>query len=299
MDPIAEYGAVFERAAVPAGARPGVAVYAPTPLARGPWDPRALHGGPVAGLLATAVERHDPEGLPTFVARITVELLRPVPLAPLTVTTETMRPGRNVAWVDAIAHDGEGRAVAAARGLCTHRLDPPLDVGTAADPEVVMPPLPDVLAIEQIGVADQIGYWSANDFRLAAGDWLAPGPGAAWFRLRVPLIAGAPTSPLARVAAAADFGSGVGNPVRASSSGTINPEITIHVHRHAEGEWVGLESTAWAHGAGAGLCETRLFDTRGTVGRGTQVLLVQNFNPFQTMSQTTGETPGREVRDTR
>jgi hypothetical protein len=53
----------------------------PTELARGPWDPRALHGGPVAALLARAVERADDAGTPFHVARLTVELLRPVPKA--------------------------------------------------------------------------------------------------------------------------------------------------------------------------------------------------------------------------
>jgi hypothetical protein len=94
------------------------------------------------------------------------------------------------------------------------------------------------------------------------------------------VVAGEPTSPLARTCAAADFGSGVGNPVRMSSTSTINPELTVHVHRAAASEWIGLESMAWAHGSGAGLCETRLFDTVGTIGRGCQSLLVQDFNPF-------------------
>jgi hypothetical protein len=85
----------------------------------------------------------------------------------------------------------------------------------------------------------------------------------------------------------------VGNPLRLSTSSTINPEITLHVHRHAIGDWIGLESIAWAHGEGSGLCETRLFDTTGSIGRATQALLVQDFNPFQTPGQAPGQAPGR------
>ena len=41
---IERYGALFER---------NGNTYTPTPLARGPWDPNALHGGAPAALFAT------------------------------------------------------------------------------------------------------------------------------------------------------------------------------------------------------------------------------------------------------
>src|SRR5262252_5628491 len=56
--------------------------YVPTALARGPWDPNAQHGGPCAALLADLLERHD-VGPPAHVARMTIELLRPVPMQPI------------------------------------------------------------------------------------------------------------------------------------------------------------------------------------------------------------------------
>ena len=34
----------------------------PTAAARGPWSPDALHGGPVAALVARCVERHGDNG---------------------------------------------------------------------------------------------------------------------------------------------------------------------------------------------------------------------------------------------
>ena len=67
--------------------------WSPTDAARGPWSPEALHGGPSAALLARAVE---PLLDPLQPVRLTVELLRPVPVAPLTVETEELRPGRKV-----------------------------------------------------------------------------------------------------------------------------------------------------------------------------------------------------------
>src|SRR5262249_51871874 len=49
----------------------------------------------------------------------------------------------------------------------------------------------------------------AVEHRFVAGGFDRPGPATDWIRLRVPLVAGEPTSPLCRVAAAADFGNGV------------------------------------------------------------------------------------------
>ncbi len=252
-----------------------------TPLARGPWDPKALHGGPVAALCAWAAERHDP-GPAMFVSRLTVELLRPVPLGHLEVRATTMRPGGRVQWIDVEVRDVDDRLVAAARALRLARYDDAhFDVGDAPVPlSEPMPRSPRDSPRQPIGLPERVGFWMANEFRMAAGDWQTPGPGAAWLRLAVPVIAGEEVSPLQRVAAAADFGSGVGNSVRMSSTGTINPELTVHLHRPAEGAWIGLASRAWAHAQGVAMCETELHDEQGPIGRGVQSLLVVSHVPW-------------------
>jgi hypothetical protein len=245
----------------------------PTELSRGPWDPNALHGGPTAALLARAVERHDP-GPASFVARLTVELLRPVPLAPLRVAVRTSRPGRNVQSLEAavLADDVEVARATALRMRVAELATPP-------DPPFVAPPPPPQAEAPTVFTAiDTVGYWLATDLQLVEGSWLEPGPGTAWLRLRCPVVAGEAPSALQRVAAAADFGSGVGNPVRASQLGAINPDLTIHVHRAAVGEWIALRSRAWAHGSGVGMADTELFDVDGPIGRAVQSLLVQPLN---------------------
>ncbi len=95
--------------------QPDGANVVPTEFARGPWTPDALHGGPVAALLARAVES-IPTDEPMHVTRLTVELLRPVPLAPLSVSASVVRPGRKVQLVDARISSGD-REVAWARAL--------------------------------------------------------------------------------------------------------------------------------------------------------------------------------------
>lgn len=261
--------------------RDGEAIRA-TELARGPWDPNALHGGPVGALCAWVVERHDP-GPATFVARLTIELLRPVPLARLHLAATTLRPGARVQWVDVVVHDDDGRLVAAARALRLQRAaEPAFDVGehSLSGLPAPMPRAPSESGGPPIGLAGTLGFWSANEFRMAAGDWQLPGPGAAWLRLRVPVIDDEVVTPLQRVMAAADFGSGVGNPVRLAGTGTINAEVTVHLHRPAVGEWIGLESRAVAHAEGVGLADTVLHDEHGPIGRAAQSLLVQTQVPF-------------------
>src|SRR5262249_11243548 len=89
----------------------------PNDLARGPWDPDALHGGPTAGLLARAVE---PLLAPLQPTRLTVELLRPVPVAPLHVTARSTRDGRRIRIAEArLEHDGTAVATAVGLGIRT------------------------------------------------------------------------------------------------------------------------------------------------------------------------------------
>ena len=263
-DPVAQYGALFERD----GTR-----YVPTRLARGPWSPKALHGGAPSALFATVCEAYDP-GPAAFVARLTVELMRPVPLVPLELRVRTIRPGRKVQWLGAALLDDKDHEVAHATVLRIRSED--VDTSGSVHPPCAAPPGPDAASEETFPFGEgAVGFWNVHDVRLVAGSWTEPGPGTAWFRLRCPVVAGEPISRIARVAAAADFGSGVANPVRLTNAAAINPELTVHVHRHPAGEWVCLESGAWAQPHGVGLAETRLHDERGVIGRAAQSLLVE------------------------
>ena len=94
----------------------------PTELARGPWSPDAQHGGPPAALLARALEQADP-GDAHFVSRLTIELLRPVPLVPLEVRTRTLRPGRKVQWVEGSLLAGDVEVARADGAAPAHRPD--------------------------------------------------------------------------------------------------------------------------------------------------------------------------------
>jgi len=258
--------ALFERD----GAR-----FVPTELCRGPWSPDAQHGGPPAALLARSAERFE-GGEEMHVARLTVELLRPVPLVPLTVTLRWARPGRKVQIVEAALRAGDTE-VARALALRIRRVA--LPVPPDLDHRPPPPPLPrqgsQSLPPWGDGILRPAFHADAVEHRFVAGGFDRPGPATDWIRLRVPVVGGEAMTPLARVAAAADFGNGVSWVLsRLEGWQFINPDLTIYLHRMPGGEWVCLEAATWVEPHGVGVAESRLWDERGPIGRAIQSLLL-------------------------
>src|SRR5207302_853838 len=105
-------------------------VLEPSGHARGPWDPNAMHGGGPAALLARAIERLEAPG-PMLLSRITIEFLAPVPLAPVEVSAEVVRPGRRLQLAEATLSSG-GIDVLRARAVRIRR--EPVDVPATAIP---------------------------------------------------------------------------------------------------------------------------------------------------------------------
>ena len=75
----------------------------------GPWDPGSQHGGPPAALLARAIEVTSPSW-PATVARMSVDILSPIPVSDMLVRSRVLRPGRSVELVEAEL-DAFGRTV--------------------------------------------------------------------------------------------------------------------------------------------------------------------------------------------
>src|SRR5918992_2015161 len=108
-----------------------------TDLTRGPWDPGLQHAGPPAALLGRAVERHgDRAGLQ--VARVTFEIVRPLPIAELAVATRTLRGGRSIELVKATLSAGEVE-VMRATALRVRTADLDLPAGLVPGPRLPGP----------------------------------------------------------------------------------------------------------------------------------------------------------------
>lgn len=251
----------------------GNGVFRPTELTRGPWTDDAQHGGPVAALLAGAVEELDPER-DLQVARLTFDFLRPIPLSPLRVEAASDGVGRSVGRVSAVAReDATGDAVALLRALLIRRK--PLDL-PEAPPAGESPHGPHGLSSRGgLVPGEQVTFATHGmEIRFARGTVLEPGPATAWFRLCQPVVAGRPPSPLQRVAAAGDFGNGISGLADFGTLLFVNPDLTIALHREPVGEWICLDAISRYEPNGIGGADTELFDEQGPVGRSYQTLLL-------------------------
>jgi Thioesterase-like superfamily len=246
--------------------------FTPTELARGPWDPDAQHGGAPAALLAHLFERL-PNGDGLRVARMTFELLRPVPIAPLRCAARIARPGRRVQLLEGELHH-EGQPVVRARVLRIRAQ--PDAVPAVPSEESPPPPGPDQgePSVPSFGVTRPWLGEDGVDIRFVAGALEDQGPATAWYRLRVPVVAGEAITPLQRVAVAADFGNGASAALDWTRYVFINPDLTLYLHREAVGEWVCLDARTIIDPDGIGLAQSVVRDARGPIGRALQALYV-------------------------
>jgi Thioesterase-like superfamily len=262
-------------------------LFTPTEQARGPWDPQSLHGGAPAALITSVFEQMQP-GAELTIARLSFEFLRPVPMAPLSLTTRITRPGRRVQALEADLH-AAGEHVCRARALRV--LSVPQELPTLAleqvkDHDVPLPgpqdgrdvrfALDDTERASFAATAMEMRFLKGGPAITAKGPADSQlGPAVVWMRLRHPLSAEQPATPTARLVAASDFGNGVSAVLPFEQYLFINADLSISLNRRAEGEWIALEASTLLHPGGVGWAQSTLYDQRGQVGLATQALVVQ------------------------
>jgi hypothetical protein len=242
-------------------------LFVPGPLTVGPWSADAQHGGPVSALLARAVESL-PEPAPMQVVRLTVELMRPAPLSPLSVEASVARPGRRVQLLEAAVF-ASGSEVARARALRIRIKELAGMPVEYSEPPPVGPPG------ERPATARRTAFTEALDFRFVAGSWEERGPVTIWTRLVVPVVDDEKPTALQRTVAAADFGNGVSRVLDFETHTFINPDLTVALARVPVGDWIGFEAVSRVSAEGYGHAESKIFDKLGPVGRAVQSLIVE------------------------
>jgi hypothetical protein len=253
----------------------------PTALARGPWDPLAMHGGPPSALLARAVESvPTPADVVMPVARLTVELLRPIPLEPLVARTEVVRSGRNVQFVDASLRLPRAD-VEVARGRAVRIRSAPVPLpyeDPVRGPLLVPEPAPGAPEGLDRGAplleTDEAFHRDAIDLRFLEGAWDEPGPVTFWGRVLVPLVAGEELTALQRTMALADMGNGVSGVVGFDTHVFINPELSVHLWRYPAGEWIGFRSRSNLGSHGIGMAQSAIYDRASRLGTAAQSLFI-------------------------
>ncbi|WP_052865222.1 thioesterase family protein [Streptomyces niger] len=233
--------------------------FVPESHARGWWAPGTLHGRLLGGLAARELERaHAEEGL--HFARLTVDLFRTAPFAPVRVSTERVRDGRRIRVVDAVVHgERDGLPLARVSAVLLRTSTPPPGHIPATGPWDAPPP-------EQLPAShEHQHFWRFDEELQPVREWRGDQRRRAWLRETRPLVAGEALSPLVRVALAGDTASPLAH---ASDEGLqyINADYTLCLSRLPLSDAIGLEAKAHTAEDGIAVGHCTLYDAAGPIG---------------------------------
>jgi Acyl-CoA thioesterase C-terminal domain/Acyl-CoA thioesterase N-terminal domain len=241
-----------------------------SPHAAGPWDPTMQHGSAPSALVTWLAEQM-PTASPMQISRVTIDLLRPVPVAALTFETEVLREGRKI-QLCGIRLLANGVVVVRATVLKIRI------AALALPPDVVDAPI-DVPLPDQDGLVEQRNssspFVACMTVRAARGGFLTLGPGAVWYRLNRPVVEGADISQVMRAVAASDFSNGTSAVLRFAEWTFLNADLSVSLSRLPVGDWILLDSESWIGPDGAGIAASRLGDIKGYFGRAVQSLVIE------------------------
>jgi len=235
----------------------------------GPWSSSTQHLGPPSALMVRALEQL-PSAAPMMIARVTVEILGPVPVAEVSVTAAVDRPGRSVELLSASLSAG-GRVAARARAWRIVRSDTRAEAADADGPLAVPSSGVEMVRPEGWGA----GYLDVMEWRALSGSLGTPGPATVWARQGVPLVGDEKPTGLQRLMVVADSGNGVSNRLDPRKWLFINADLSVHVYREPVGEWIALDAVTAIGPDGVGSAFSVLHDLSGAVGRGAQALLIR------------------------
>lgn len=248
--------------------------FVPTSLARGPWG-RTISGNVAGGLLGYAIEqaegRHAEHDL--RLARLTVDLIRPITLAPVRTSTRVVRQGRRLHLVHAdVTQDGVLAATASAL-LLRPGDTPPGRVWTSA---VEMPPLP--VDVPDPPAGTHMTVWAFGSDAATGGysvdltAWQHHGPKYVWVRNHTPIVPGTPLTPLVRAAMAGDVASSL---THYGTEGLryINADYTVTLSRLPVGSAIGLAALTHNSADGIATGSAALFDGSGPIGTASATAL--------------------------
>jgi Acyl-CoA thioesterase C-terminal domain/Acyl-CoA thioesterase N-terminal domain len=241
-----------------------------SPDAAGPWDPGMQHGSAPAALVVWAAEA-IPTRVPMRIARVTVDLMRPVPVAPLTLESEVLREGRKIQLCAIRLLAGDVVVVGATvLKIKMQALSLPPEV---SDMPVELPG-PDQSRVDPANFSSS-PFVTGISLRAARGAFGVPGPGAIWYRVDRPLVEGFAISQTVRAVVAADFCNGTSAALDFRKWTFVNADLTVSFARQPVGEWILLDAESSIGPDGAGLAAARLADQRGYFGRATQSLVIE------------------------
>lgn len=253
----------------------------PGVLCRGPWYEGSLHGSAMLAALARGAEQH-PTDVPRQVVRLTIDMMRAAPMAPLRVETSTVRSGKSIDFVD-VALYAEDELWARGTALRVRLADLVVESNDSHE-QPTRPPEPP--GVEQTGTppfqgpgADEPAFHHALDIHID------PDEDTVWFRLAVPVVEGETNTGFVTAASIVDWTYVVPMLIRSAGASpsfdddqavfAINVDTTLNTVRPMEGARLGMRTTSHVGPLGAGAAGAQLFDDAGLLGFCTQSILVR------------------------
>ncbi|MGB3486476.1 MAG: thioesterase family protein [Xanthobacteraceae bacterium] len=242
-----------------------------SPNAAGPWSPDMQHGSAPAGLVTWAAEAM-PTPVPMQIARLTIDLMRPVPLAPLAIETEVLRQGRKIQLCEIRLKANDVLVVRAT--VLKIRVNAPNDLPAGIAGAPIDLPGPEQSRVEPADFSSS-PFVSGMSLRAARGGFAHPGSSAIWYRVDRPLVEGAPISQVTRAVVASDFCNATSVALDFKHWTFLNADLTISLSREPVGDWILLDGDCNIGPDGAGLAMARIGDQRGYFGRAVQSLVIE------------------------
>lgn len=245
--------------------------FEPTESTIGPWAPGTQHGGPPGALLMHALSNFpSPQGLQ--IARITIEILGPVPVGTCEVTVETARSGKRIELLRA-QYATAGKVCMVAHAWRTERL---AGVSPAIpDATFEMPSFPESETKGFFHGIDYFPYGHALEWRFVEGGFNHLGPATVWARSRIPLIEGREISGLESLILMIDSANGVSAELDIRKWSFVPVDLSVGIYRVPQGPWVGMSARSVVEANGIGQTMSTAFDRNGALGHSMQTLFVR------------------------
>ena len=236
--------------------------FTPTKVCRGPWDKRWQSGVSLAGLVAHAAEQF-PTPVPMFVARLSIDILRPTPMEPAEVVITPLREGKRLQLLEIELRHQDTVTVRASALRIREGESPPTVPARHALPPDNLP------AMTRDALFNHI-----CETRMESGGLHDLGDGVVWTRFFGEFVPGVPISPFVQLAMAADFGSGLSCHVDWREWSFANVDISLHLTRMPRGEWLRLAAHTDSAGNGTAVVDSCLSDADGDFGHAHQTLFL-------------------------
>lgn len=244
--------------------------YQPTEATIGPWSPTLQHGGPPAALLTHALQQ-TAQAQHKQIARITIEIFRPIPVQPCQITVETVRGGKRIELLRAW-YLVDGTPILMAHAWLLEAVD---NVSPSVPDPFVVPALPPEQPQQFFPGLDYFPYGRSLEWRFVQGSFVQPGPATVWARARIPLVEGSPITGLESLMLMLDSANGISAELDLWQWTFVPVDLSIGLQRMPVGEWVGVAARTMIGTNGIGQTTAVSFDQHGTVGHSIHTLFVR------------------------